>query len=63
MNTDTYIGLCQQFTSHNHNIPCIMLVHNNTVKGKVLSVHKMNASRGAEVAPVILNLVPDEAEW
>jgi hypothetical protein len=40
----------------------MMLVHNNMVKGKVLPVHNMNASRRAEVAPVILNLVPDEAE-
>jgi hypothetical protein len=39
-----------------------MLVHNNTVKGKVLPVHNMNASREAEVTPVILNLVPDKAE-
>jgi hypothetical protein len=39
-----------------------MLVHNNTVKVKVLPVHNMNASREAEVAPVILNLVPDKAE-
>jgi hypothetical protein len=52
----------EHFVGSDYKGNIIMLVHNNTVKGKVLPVHNMKASREAEVAPVILNLVPDEAE-